>query len=89
MSESKRFFRLTQATNTYKHISRNIRATMIASRKFAHDKVFKFFHKRPFKKKIIALQSKKVIILNLYIDINELVYERRLMMKVFSMTNVC
>ncbi len=33
-----------------------------------------------------ALQSKNVIALNFYIDINELVYERRLMMTVFSMT---
>ncbi len=40
------FFRLTQATNTYKHITRNIGATMTASRKFTHDKVFKFFHKK-------------------------------------------
>ncbi len=40
MSESKIFFRLTQATNTYKHISRNIGSTMTASRKLAHDKVF-------------------------------------------------
>ncbi len=41
MSESKIliFFRLTQATNTYEHISRNIGATMTASRKLAHDKV--------------------------------------------------
>ncbi len=80
------FFRLTQATNTYMHISRNIGATMTASRKLAHDKVFlNFFTKRPSKKKI-ALQSKKVIALNLYININELVYERMLIMKVFSMT---
>ncbi len=35
-----------------------------------------------FKKKKIALQSKNIIALNRYIDINELVYERRLMMKV-------
>ncbi len=41
MPESKIFLRLTQATNTYKHISRNIGATMAAaSRKLAHDKVF-------------------------------------------------
>ncbi len=39
MSESKIFIRLTQATNTYKHISRNIGATMTASRKLAHGKV--------------------------------------------------
>ncbi len=39
MSESKIFFRLTKATNTYKHISRNIDATMTASRKLAHDNV--------------------------------------------------
>ncbi len=58
---------------------------MTASRKLAHDKVFLFFFtQKAFFKKEIALQSKKVIVLNLYIDINELVYERRLMMKVFS-----
>ncbi len=58
MSESKIYFRLTQATNTYKHISRNIGATMTASRKLAHGKVINFFHKEAFKKKIkkIALQ---------------------------------
>ncbi len=55
---------------------------MTASRKLAHDKVF---HKKGFKKKV-ALQSKKAIAQNLDIYINELVYERRLMMKVFSMT---
>ncbi len=37
MSQSKIFFRLTQPTNTYKHISRNIGATITASRKLAHD----------------------------------------------------
>ncbi len=57
---------------------------MTASRKLAHDKVFFLnFTKGPFKQKIIDLQSKKVLALNLYIDINALVYERRLMMKVF------
>ncbi len=76
MSKSKIFFRLTQATNTYKHISRNIGATMTACRKLAHDKVFLIFSQKGlFKKRKIALQSKKVIALNLYIDINELVYE--------------
>ncbi len=45
-----------------------------------------FSQKGLLKKKKIALQSKKVVALNLYININELVYERRLMMKVFSMT---
>ncbi len=39
MSESKIFFRLTQTTNTYRHISRNIGATITASRKLAHGKV--------------------------------------------------
>ncbi len=85
MSESKISFMLAQATNTYKHISRNIGATITASRKLAHGKVFfNFFTKRHFFTKQIALQSKNVIALNLYIDINELVYERRLMMKVFD-----
>ncbi len=60
---------------------------MTASRKLAHDKVFLIFSQKGFFiKKEIALQSKNVIALNLYIDINELVYERRLMMTVFSMT---
>ncbi len=35
LSESKIFFRLTQATNTYKH---TMTASMKASRKLAHDK---------------------------------------------------
>ncbi len=48
MSESKIFFRLSQATNTCKHISRSIGATMKASRKLAHDKVFNFFPKKAF-----------------------------------------
>ncbi len=48
MSESKIFVRLTQATNTYKHIFRNIGAIMPASRKLAHDKVLIFFTKMPF-----------------------------------------
>ncbi len=39
MSESKIFLRSTQATNIYKHISRNIGATMTATRKLAHGKV--------------------------------------------------
>ncbi len=39
MSESKIFVKLTQATHTYKHISRNIGVTITASRKLAHDKV--------------------------------------------------
>ncbi len=40
MSVSKIFFKLTQATNTYMHISRYIGSTMTASRKCSHDKVF-------------------------------------------------
>ncbi len=58
MSESKIFLRLTQATNTYKHIFRNIGATIKASRKLDHDKVFfNVFTKRPLKKK----KKKKVL----------------------------
>ncbi len=49
MSESKILFRLTQATNTYKHISRNIGATMTTSRKLAQwQNYFKFSHKKAF-----------------------------------------
>ncbi len=51
MSESKIFFRLTQATNIYKLISINIGATMTASRKLTHGKVIKNFHKKASKKK--------------------------------------
>ncbi len=40
MSESKILFWLTQATNTYKHISRNIGATMTASKKLACENLF-------------------------------------------------
>ncbi len=47
---------------------------------------FCFFTKRPFKKIKITLQSQNVIALNLYVDINELVYEKKLMMKIFSLT---
>ncbi len=47
-------------------------------------KFFLKFSQKGIKKKI-ALQSIKVTALNLCIDINELVNERRLMMKVFSM----
>ncbi len=50
MSESKIFFRLTQAISTYKYISRNIGATMTASRKFAHESVLFFSQKGLFKK---------------------------------------
>ncbi len=59
MSESKIFFRLTQATNTYKHISRNIGNTMTASRKLAHDNFFFSFSppKRPFKKNCITIKK--------------------------------
>ncbi len=42
MSESICFLKLTQATNTYKHISRNIGVIMTASRTLAHDTVVVF-----------------------------------------------
>ncbi len=58
---------------------------MTASIKISSRQSFLNFFPKHFNEKI-ALQSKKVIALNLYIDINELVYERRLTMKVFSMT---
>ncbi len=60
MSESKIFFRLTQATNTYRHISRNIQARMSSGWKLAHDKVLKKeFHKKAFKKKKKLHYNKK------------------------------
>ncbi len=58
ISESKIVFRLTQGKNTCKHISRNIWATLTASRKLTHDKGFKCFSQKDLLKKI-ALQSKR------------------------------
>ncbi len=59
---------------------------MTASRKLAHDKVFffKYFQKKAFNFFLKGITIKKIA-LNLYTNINELVYER-LTMKVFSMT---
>ncbi len=48
MSQSKAFFWLIQAPNISKHISRNGRATIKASRKTAHDKTNYFGAKMPF-----------------------------------------
>ncbi len=59
ISESKIFFRLTQATNTYKHISRNIGATMTASRKLAHDTVFLIFSQKGLLKEKNYITIKK------------------------------
>ncbi len=53
-----------------------------ASRKLAHDKVFNFFTKRSFLYKKLLYNKKNIIALNFYIDINELMYERRMMLKV-------
>ncbi len=56
MSESKIFFKLTQATNTYKHISRNIGATMTASR-ISSWQSFSFYYKKVLKKKCITIKK--------------------------------
>ncbi len=52
MSESKICFRLAQATNTYKHISRNIGATMTTSKKLVHDNIFLIFSQKGIKNKL-------------------------------------
>ncbi len=84
MSESKIFFRLTHATN---FLSRNIgRATIKVSRKTAHDKVFFILEQKGHFSPKYGGTMKNIIALNLYIDTNVLVYERRLMVKVWSMT---
>ncbi len=84
MSQSKDFFWLIQAPYISKHISRNERATIKASRKTVHNKVFFYFGaKRPFFHKKMVAPSKKVIALNMYIGTNVLVYERWLMLKVW------
>ncbi len=69
-----------------KHISRNGGALLKASRKTAHVKVFFILGQKGhfFPKNCGTM--KKVIALNLYIGTNVLVYERRLMVKVWSMT---
>ncbi len=46
MSQSKDFFTLIKAPYISKHISRNGGATIKASRKTAHDKVFLFWGKK-------------------------------------------
>ncbi len=85
MSQSKDFFWLIQAPNISKHISRNGGATIKASRKTAHDKVlFILGQKGHFSPKNYGTM-KIVTALNLYVGTNVLMYERRLMGKVWSM----
>ncbi len=69
------------ARNMSKLISRNRGATIKASRKTAHDKVFILGQKVSFSIKWQHHQ-KNVIALNLYIGANVLVYERWLVVKV-------
>ncbi len=83
MSLSKDFFWLIQAPYISNHISRNGGATIKASRKTAHDKVFYFGAKRPFFLKKWWHYQKNFIALNMYIDTNVLVYERWLVLKVW------
>ncbi len=61
-----------------KHISRNTGATIKASQKAAHDKVFILEQKG----KNGGTIQKNVIAINLYIVTNVLVYERWLVLKV-------
>ncbi len=86
MFQSKDLFWLIQAPNIFKHISRNGGATIKASRKTAHDKVILILGQKGHFSPQNGGTMKNVIALNLYIVTNVLVYERRLMMKVFSMT---
>ncbi len=89
MSQSKDFFWLIQAPNISKHISRNGGATIKASRKIAHDKVFFILEQKGHFFPKNSGTMKNVIALNLYIGTNVLVYERRLMGKVWSMAKFC
>ncbi len=59
MPQSKDFFGLIQAPYISKHISRNGGATIKASRKTAHDKVFLFCDKKAIFSPKIAAPSKK------------------------------
>ncbi len=86
MYQSKDFFWFIQTANISKHISRNGGATINASRKTAHDKVFFILGQKGHFVPKNDGTMKNVIALNLYIGTNVLVYERRLMVKVRSMT---
>ncbi len=79
MSQSKDFVVVNLSP---KHISRNGGATIKASQKTAHDKVFYFVAKGHFFSKNGGTIKKKVIALNMYIGTNVLVYERWLVLKV-------
>ncbi len=57
MSESKILFRLMEATITYKHISRNIGATLKASRKLAEVYDERFLYEKVFVLKNLLLQK--------------------------------
>ncbi len=70
------------------HISRNGGARIKASRKTAHDKVFFILGQKGHFPQKNGGTMKNVIALNLYIGTNVLVYERRLMVKVWSMTKL-
>ncbi len=89
MSQSKDLFWLIQAPKISKHISRNGGATIKASRKTAYDKVFFILGQKGYFFPKNNGTMKNVIAINLYIDTNVLVYERRLMVKVWSMTKFC
>ncbi len=78
---------LSKTPNISKHISRNGGPTIKASRKTAHDKVFfNFGAKRPFFPTKWWYHEKRYSPKSLYIGTNVLVYEKRMMVKVWSMT---
>ncbi len=80
MSQLKDFFGVIQAPYISKHISRNGKATIKASQQ----NIFYFGAKNPFFLKKWWHHQKKVIVLNMYIGTNVLVYERWLVLKVRS-----
>ncbi len=88
MSQTKDLLGLIKAPNISKHISRNRGAIIKVSRKAAHDKVFVILGQKGHYFPQNAGTMKYVIALNLYIVTNVLVYERRLMVKVWSMTKI-
>ncbi len=79
---------LIQAPNISKHISRNGGATIKVSRKTAYDKVFFILGQKGHFFPKHGGTLKNVTALNLYIGTTVLVYERRLMVKVWSMTKI-
>ncbi len=83
MSQSKELFGLTQSPYISNHISRNGWATIKASRKTAHDKVFLFWGKKAIFSQKMAAPSKNFYSPKYVYSYHVLMYERWLVLKVW------